>query len=211
MAESDLGSSVQENLAREMRAQLAAVTGGLAPDDYAQAWWDWYLNIAQAPGKQTAIAKTAFESLMDNFAFAMQASTGQPVAPAAEDKRFASEAWNQWPFNVLARGYVNWEHVVKEATSNLSGLPRRSADLVEFASRQVLEAASPANYLLANPELLEVTRAQSGQNLVAGFKNWLEDIDTTLKHKPPAGSEAFKVGENVAVTPGKIVYRNEMI
>jgi polyhydroxyalkanoate synthase len=211
MAESDLGSSVQENLAREMRAQLAAVTGGLAPDDYAQAWWDWYLNIAQAPGKQTAIAKTAFESLMDNFAFAMQASTGQPVAPAAEDKRFASEAWNQWPFNVLARGYVNWEHVVKEATSNLSGLPRRSADLVEFASRQVLEAASPANYLLANPELLEVTRAHSGQNLVAGFKNWLEDIDTTLKHKPPAGSEAFKVGENVAVTPGKIVYRNELI
>jgi polyhydroxyalkanoate synthase len=194
-----------------MRAQLAAVTGGLALDDYAQAWWDWYLNIAQTPEKQSAIARTAFDGLADNFAFAMRASTGQPVAPAADDKRFASEAWNQWPFNVLARGYVNWEHAVQQATSNLPGLSQRSGDLVAFASRQVLEAASPANYLLANPELLEVTRVQSGQNLVAGFKNWLEDIDATLKHKPPAGSEAFKVGENVAVTPGKIVYRNELI
>jgi polyhydroxyalkanoate synthase len=211
MTESDLGSSVREDLTREMRAQLAAVTGGLALDDYAQAWWDWYLSIAQTPGKQTAIAQTAFESLVDSFTFAMRASTGQSVAPAADDKRFSAEAWNQWPFNVLARGYVNWEHAVQQATSNLPGLSRRSGDLVEFASRQMLEAASPANYLLANPELLEVTRVQSGQNLVAGFKNWLEDIDATLKHKPPAGSEAFKVGENVAVTPGKIVYRNELI
>src|ERR1700681_5045740 len=95
MAESDLGSDVQEDLTREMRAQLAAVTGGLAPDDYAQAWWDWYLNIAKTPDKQTAIAQTALEGLVDNFAFAMQASTGQPVAPATDDRRFASEAWNQ--------------------------------------------------------------------------------------------------------------------
>jgi polyhydroxyalkanoate synthase len=203
MAESDL--------AREMRAQLAAVTGGLAPDDYAQAWWDWYLNIAQTPAKQTEIAKTAFDALVDNFAFGMRASTGQPVAPGADDKRFASEAWNHWPFNVMARGYMNWEHVVKQATSDVPGLSRHSGDLVAFASRQALEAASPANYLLGNPELLELTRAQSGQNLVAGFKNWLEDIDATLKHKPAAGSEAFRVGGNVAITPGKVVYRNELI
>ena len=203
MAESDL--------AREMRAQLAAVTGGLAPDDYAHAWWDWYLNIAQTPAKQTEIAKTAFDALVDNFAFGMRASTGQPVAPGAADKRFASEAWNHWPFNVMARGYMNWEHVVKQATSDVPGLSRHNGDLVAFASRQALEAASPANYLLGNPELLELTRAQSGQNLVAGFKNWLEDIDATLKHKPPAGSEAFRVGGNVAITPGKVVYRNELI
>jgi len=211
MTESGGESNVQEDLAREMRAQLAAVTGGIAPDDYAQAWWDWYLNLAQTPDKQTAIAKTAFEALLDNFTFAMQASTGQPVAPAVDDKRFESEAWNQWPFNIMARGYMNWEHLVKQATSNIPGLSGRSADLVAFSSKQALEAASPANHLLANPELLELTRVQSGQNLVAGFKNWLEDVDATLNHKPPAGSEAYKVGENVAVTPGKVVYRNELI
>jgi polyhydroxyalkanoate synthase subunit PhaC len=180
----------ESDLAREMRAQLAAVTGGLAPDDYAQAWWDWYLNIAQTPAKQSEIAKTAFDALLDNFNFGMRAATGQPVAPGGDDKRFASQAWNQWPFNVMARGYMNWENLVKQATSDVPGLSPHNADLVAFASRQALEAASPANYLLANPELLEITRAQSGQNLVAGFKNWLEDVDATLNHKPPAGSDA---------------------
>ncbi len=203
--------NVQEEIAREMRAQLAAVTGGLAPDDYAQAWWDWYLHLAKTPSKQTEIARRAVEALMDNFSFAMRASTGKPVPPAMEDKRFASEAWNQWPYNVMARGYLNWAEFVKHATSNVPGLTGRSADLVSFSSQQALEAVSPANHLLANPELLELTRAQSGKNLVAGFKNWLEDVDGMLNSKAPSSSAEFKVGENVAVTPGKIVYRNELI
>ena len=201
----------QEELAREMRAQLAAVTGGIAPDDYAQAWWDWYLNIAQTPAKQSEIAQSAFNAIMDNFTFAMKAATGQPVAPASGDKRFSADAWNQWPFNVMARGYLNWAQVVKQATADVPGMAQRSSDLVGFSSQQVLEAASPTNHLLANPELLEFTRAQSGQNLIEGFKNWLEDVTATIKHKPPAGSEEFKVGENVAVTPGKVVYRNDLI
>src|SRR5450755_3524131 len=111
MAESAKGSSAEEQVSREMRAQLAAVTGGIAPDDYAQAWWDWYLNLAQAPQKQTDIAQSAFNALNDNFAFALRAATGQPLAPAADDKRFGTEAWNQWPFNVIARGYLNWAQV----------------------------------------------------------------------------------------------------
>jgi polyhydroxyalkanoate synthase subunit PhaC len=203
--------AAQEELAREMRAQLAAVTGGIAPDDYAQAWWDWYLNIAQTPAKQSEIAKTAFSAMLDNFTFAMKAASGQPVAPASGDKRFAADAWNQWPFNVMARGYLNWAQVVKQATADVPGMPPRSADLVGFSSQQVLEAASPTNHLLANPELLEFTRAQSGQNLITGFKNWLEDVNSTIKNKPPAGSQEFKVGENVAVTAGKVVYRNDLI
>ena len=201
----------QEQIAREMRAQLAAVTGGLAPDDYAQAWWDWYLNLAQSPGKQTELAQSAFQAVADNFSFLLKAAEGKPTAPANDDKRFAAEAWTQWPFNVLARSYLNWEHLVTQATAEVPGIPQRSADLVKFTSRQLLEAASPANYLLGNPELLEFTRAQSGQNLVAGFKNWLEDADAMLNHKAPSGSAEFRVGENLAVTPGKVVYRNDLI
>ena len=206
--------NIQEDMAREMRAQLAAVTGGLAPDDYAQAWWDWYLNLAKAPAKQTEIAHKAVEALMDNFRFAVQASAGKPVSPVSgttEDKLFASPAWTEWPFNVMARGYLNWADLVKHATSDVPGLTGRSADLVSFASKHVLEAASPANHLLANPELLELTRAQSGRNLVAGFKNWLADANGMLTRNAPGGDAEFKVGKDVAVTPGKIVYRNDLI
>lgn len=194
-----------------MRAQLAAVTGGLAPDDYAQAWWDWYLSLAGAPGKQGEIAHSAFQAVADNFSFAAQAATGQKVAPATDDKRFAHEGWSQWPFNVMARGYLNWEQVVKQATSEVPGFSGRSANLVKFASQQLIEAASPANQLLANPELLELTRAQSGQNLVAGFKHWIEDADVMLNHKAPSANDEFKVGVTMAVTPGKVVYRNALI
>ena len=210
MADTNSNASI-EQIARELRAQLAAVTGGLAPDDYAQAWWDWYLNLSQSPGTQTEIAQRAFQAVADNFSFAAKAAMGRPVAPASDDKRFADEAWSQWPFNVMARGYLNWERLVQRATVGVPGFSGRSADLVKFSSQQVLEAASPANYLFANPELLELTRAQSGQNLVAGFKHWLEDTDAMLNHKAPAGSGAFKVGENMAVTPGKVVYCNNLI
>jgi polyhydroxyalkanoate synthase len=211
MLESASAQKAQEELEREIRAQLAAVTGGIAPDDYVQAWWDWYLNVAQTPAKQTEIAQSAFAALMDNFNFAVKASTGEPLPPATDDKRFAAEAWSRWPFNIWARGYANWEQVVKQATGDVPGMSKRSADLVGFSSRQIVETASPANQLMTNPELLELTRAQSGNNLVAGFKNWLEDVDSTLKHRPPAGTQEFKVGENLAITPGKVVYRNELI
>jgi polyhydroxyalkanoate synthase len=207
----DQHSSTEEQLSREMRAQLAAITGGLAPDDYAQAWWDWYLNVAQAPQKQTDIAHTAFKAMMDNFSFAMQASTGQALAPASSDARFASDAWKQWPFNMMARGYLNWAKVMQQATTDVPGLAPRSADLIGFSTRQMLDATSPANHLMSNPELLELTREQSGQNLVSGFQNWLEDVSRTLKHDQPVGTENFKVGVNVAVTPGKVVFRNELI
>jgi polyhydroxyalkanoate synthase len=207
----DQHSSAEEQLSREMRAQLAAITGGLAPDDYAQAWWDWYLNVAQAPQKQTDIAHTAFKAMMDNFSFAMQASTGQALAPASEDARFTSDAWKQWPFNMMARGYLNWAKVMQQATTDVPGLAPRSADLIGFSTRQMLDATSPANHLMSNPELLELTREQSGQNLVSGFQNWLEDVTRTLKHDQPVGTENFKVGVNVAVTPGKVIFRNELI
>jgi polyhydroxyalkanoate synthase len=76
---------------------------------------------------------------------------------------------------------------------------------------QLLEAASPSNYLGTNPELLETTRAESGQNLVRGFKHWVDDLQRTLNRSAPAGAEHYKVGEHVAVTPGKVVLRNRLI
>jgi polyhydroxyalkanoate synthase subunit PhaC len=78
-------------------------------------------------------------------------------------------------------------------------------------SQQVAGATSPAHYLATNPELLERTRAESGQNLVRGFRNWLDDAQRMLSGTRAAGTEAFRVGEQVAATPGKVVLRNDLI
>ncbi len=58
------------SIERQLRAQLGALTGGLAPDDYARAWWDWYLSIARQPPKQAALAHSAYEKLLDSWQFA---------------------------------------------------------------------------------------------------------------------------------------------
>ena len=199
-----------EPLMQAFRTQLAAVTGGIAPDDYIQAWWDWYLHVSNGPEKPGSIAQTAAKAMVDNFSFALQAASGQAL-PATEDKRFAGPGWNQWPFNLYARGFMNWSTVMQDAMSNVPGMAPRSEQLLQFMGKQSLDALNPANHLASNPELIETTRAQSGQNLVRGFGNWLDDLDRTLHHKPSVGTDKFKVGEQLAVTPGKVVLRNELM
>jgi len=87
----------------------------------------------------------------------------------------------------------------------------RSARTLDFMARNAVETVSPANYLATNPELLNATREQAGQNLIRGFGHWLEDIERTLEGKGPSGTEKFVLGRDVAATPGKVVMRNELV
>jgi polyhydroxyalkanoate synthase subunit PhaC len=198
-------------LERALRAQLATVTGGLAPDVYANAWWDWYLNLAEDPPKQWEILQDAATKAFDNWAFALKAASGELLPPAAADARFAGDAWAQWPFNVYAhayRNYVDWWH---KAWSSVPGVARENERTLDFMARNALEAFSPANYLATNPELLDTTRVEAGVNLVRGFSHWLEDVQRTLDGKGPSGTEKFVIGRDIAATPGKVVMRNELV
>ena len=141
---------------------------------------------------------------------------GSPVSPAENlgakpDRRFEAEAWTQFPFNVYARAYQNNLALMNEAVRDVCGVTDYHTQLLEFALRTLLNAASPSNFLASNPELLALTRAQQGQNLVRGFGHLVEDIGCTLEGGAPAGSAEFEVGRNVAVTPGKVVCRDELI
>ncbi len=187
------------------------MTGGLAPDIYANAWWDWYLNLAEDPPKQWEILHDAATKGFDNWAFALKAASGEPLAPAEGDARFAGDAWAQWPFNVYAhtyRNYVDWWH---KAWSSVPGVARDNERTLDFMARNALEAFSPANYLVTNPELLDTTRIEAGANLVRGLSHWLEDVQRTLQGKGPSGTEKFVIGRDIAATPGKVVMRNELI
>ncbi len=194
-----------------MRAQLAVATGGLAPDDYVNAWWDWYLNVAKQPPKQSQIVNDAIAKAMDNWNFALRASSGQPLAPNTGDVRFGSEMWSQWPFNIYAHSYGNFVDWWQKAWSNVPGIAEKSEQTLDFVARNVSETFSPANYLATNPELLEATRAEAGGNLVRGFTHWLEDVERTFDGKGSNGNDKFVVGCDVATTPGRVVLRNELM
>jgi polyhydroxyalkanoate synthase len=204
-------SAQSEKLTQALREQLAAVTGGIAPDVYVNAWWDWFLNVAKEPPKQLDIMQDGLAKAMDVWSFALRAAAGEKVAPAEGDARFSGEAWSQWPFNLYAHSYRNYVDWWQKAWSNVPGVAPESARQLDFVARNASETLSPANYLATNPDLLDTTRAEAGENLVRGFGNWLEDIQRTLEGKGPSGAEKFVVGRDVAATPGKVVLRNELV
>ncbi len=194
-----------------LRAQLASVTGGLAPEVYTNAWWDWYLNLSKQPPKQAEIMQDALAKLVDSWTFGLKAATGKSLSPAEGDAHYGGEAWSQWPFNVYARSYRNYVDWWQNAWSNVPGVAPEHERTLEFVARNARETISPANYLATNPELLDHTRAEAGHNLVRGFGHWLEDIERTFGGKGPSGTDKFVVGRDVAASPGKVVMRNELV
>ena len=90
-------------------------------------------------------------------------------------------------------------------------MSRRHDDFVSFAARQILDVFSPSNYILTNPEVLRATLEQRGENLVRGTRNFLDDWNRAVLGKKPSGAEQFVVGKNLAVTPGKVVFRNRLV
>ena len=204
-------ASEKQTVERQLRAQLAAFTGGMAPDDYLSAWWEWYLGLAKEPPRQAQLAQSAYEKLLDSWQFMTRAASGGPLSPERAERGFGDAAWNMWPFNVYARAYTNWADWWTQALAPPvdSG---RQLSRASFAGRLLLEAASPANFLQTNPELLNRTAAESGQNLIRGLKNWLEDAQRAVQGGGPApGTESFEVGKQVAITPGKVVFRNRLM
>ncbi|MCM5570438.1 alpha/beta fold hydrolase [Burkholderiaceae bacterium FT117] len=201
---------------REFRAQLSQMTAGMAPTAFTTAWADWAMHLAQSPSRQAALQKQAFERAQDTWAFALRALGGESVSPAEgfegeADRRFGGSDWTRFPFNVYARAYQNNAALMKSAIGGVGGVTEYHSQLLEFALRMLLDASSPSNFLASNPELLALTQAEQGQNLARGLKHLFEDIDRTLRGAAPAGVEAFEVGETLAVTPGKVVFRNELI
>jgi polyhydroxyalkanoate synthase len=100
---------------------------------------------------------------------------------------------------------------MNDTVRNVDGVTDYHAQLMEFAVRMLLDASSPANYLASNPEVLALTQAEQGQNLVRGLQHMVEDVQSTLDGAAPAGTEDFEVGKVLAVTPGKVVFRNDLI
>jgi polyhydroxyalkanoate synthase len=201
---------------KEFRAQIAKLTGGLSPKAFSAAWADWAAHLALSPSRQLELRQEMLSRSADTWNFALKALTGTPVAPSEDfdgtsDPRFGKADWSQWPFNVYARAYQNSAALVNMAVDGVEGVDPYQEKLVQFAVRMLLDASAPSNYLGANPELLALTQSEKGQNLVRGVQNWLEDLKNTLDGAAPTGTNEFEVGRTVAITPGKVIFRNELI
>ena len=139
----------------------------------------------------------------------------EPVAePASGDSRFKDEEWqSSFLFDYLKQSYLIAARHIHDAVSGVEGIPEDSKRKVDFFTRQYIDALAPSNFALTNPQVVRETMKSGGTNLVKGLKNLLEDLDEgdgQLKIKM-TDAAAFKVGQNVATTPGKVVFQNELL
>ncbi len=200
---------------RLMHAFIGRATGGNSPAAMAQAYFDWVSHSMMVPGKQMELAKNISRNLTRYGIYAGRVLARQnpepPVKPLPQDYRFRAESWQKFPFNLMHQAFLMHEQWWHYATTDVPGLSKRNEDMVSFGARQVLDMFSPSNFPLTNPEVLEKTMELGGKNFLDGFKNWFADLQRSANGEPPKGSEDYQVGENLAVSPGKVVYRNHLI
>jgi len=202
---------------RMYHAWLGQLTGTASPAALTLAWSDWAIHMASSPGKQIELVNKAARKAARLAEYAATCNMqGQPEAepciePLPQDHRFDHEDWKLPPFNLIHQAFLLQQQWWYNATTGVRGVEQSHEKSVTFMARQMLDMVSPTNFLMTNPEVLRATTAEMGANLVRGYKNWLEDARRQMGHKGPAGVENFKVGENVAVTPGRVVYRNRLI
>jgi polyhydroxyalkanoate synthase len=201
---------------RALHAATARFTAGVSPAALAEAYLDWATHLAYAPGKRIQLVDKAMRKAM-RFGTYLQkyaisgGKTEVCIDPLLQDHRFTDAAWDNFPFNFVYQGFLLQQQWWHNATTGLRGVSKSHQDMVEFASRQVLDMFAPSNFPLTNPEILLRTVATGGLNLVKGFQNFAEDAERAIAGKRPIGADAFVVGRDVAKTPGKVIYRNRLI
>ncbi|WP_114948065.1 PHA/PHB synthase family protein [Microvirga calopogonii] len=207
---------VRDALDHAAHAGLARLTGGLSPAALTAAYMDWAVHLTISPGKQVELAARAARQWTRLTQFAsrcgLDGGTCEPCIEALpQDRRFAGDEWQRWPFNIIHQAFLLQQQWWHDATTDIDGVTNQHEAVVEFISRQILDMASPSNVVATNPVVQRRILETGGQNLVQGLRNLKDDWERIVRSKPPAGTEGFQVGRNVAVTPGEVIFRNRLI
>jgi polyhydroxyalkanoate synthase len=194
---------------------LASTTSGISPISLLLAWQDWFMHLSIAPGKQFDLLRKRVRKnlkLADFLSsYALKGDRAQPcIEPLPQDHRFSHPGWRQWPFNAMEQSFLLTQQWWHNATTGVAGVGAHHERLAEFYSRQILDMVSPSNFLPTNPEVIEATLAEGGANLIRGFGHFLDDAQDLLRQEKTKPL-AFEPGRDVAVTPGEVVFRNELI
>ncbi|MDN3518023.1 alpha/beta fold hydrolase [Aquisalimonas lutea] len=201
-------------LDRLVRVGLGRATMGLSPAALQLAYLDWAVHLLSAPGKQGQLVDKVLRKAARLAAYSChchEAGARPCIEPLPNDRRFRGDEWQQWPFNIIHQSFLLTQQWWHNATTGVRGVTPHHEEVVNFMGRQVLDMVSPSNYLLSNPEVLRQTFQEGGANLVRGAGYLWEDAQRNLGGAPPAGAEAYQPGENVAVTPGRVVHRNRLM
>ncbi len=204
-----------ESFDRAARALTARATQGISPYGVFAAWYDWAAHLAGAPGRQMELALEAQVLATRVVRFAFGLATGEavkpPFAPRAQDHRFTDPGWARTPYLFWQQAFLAQEEWWRAATRQVHGMTPENAARTSFAAMQLLDVVSPSNVPWLNPAVVRRTIEQGGANFGRGARNFFDDAlrAVTMQHaEPPPG---FRIGEDLAVTPGEVIYRNDLM
>ena len=195
--------------------------GVVAPSDelgIAQAFMDMMAKLLSNPYK---LAESQMNLVWDYFSLwqhsmlkVMGAQSEPIAAPEKGDKRFKDEQWEEhFLFDFIKQSYLITARHVHDTVCGVEGLDEQTQNKVNFFTRQYIDALAPSNFAMTNPEVFRETVKSHGQNLLKGLNNLLRDVEDgggQLRVKM-TDTSAFELGKNVATTPGKVVFQNDMM
>ena len=200
-----------------VRARMSRTMMGLSPIALALAGADWAMHLATSPGKQGELGHYAMRLANQRTLASMKRERDVVDESAQEsDPRFQAPEWSHWPYRALKDNFTAIESWWQDAVQ-LEGVTRHHARMVDFFARQWLDALAPSNWIATNPEVQAKLVQTGGKSLMQGMHYLLDDLREAQKawSDEPAQDTLrpldFQVGKDVAVTPGKVVFRNELI
>lgn len=203
------------NIDRLIHAAMGRATAGISPASLVLAYVDWALHLAQSPGKWTRLVEKAVRKAARFSIYAAHVVADkeceQCIEPLPQDQRFSDEGWQRWPFNLIQQSFLLHQQWWHNVTTGIGGVSPHHEQVLSFVARQLLDMVSPLNFIATNPEVFDTTLREGGLNLWRGAKNLVEDWERQIAAKPLAGIEDFQPGQTVAVTAGKVIYRNRLI
>jgi polyhydroxyalkanoate synthase subunit PhaC len=209
---------VSEFVARQ--ADKAAASGERNPDplNIGTAFFELTTRLMADPARLVQAQINLWQDYMSLWQTATRRFFGDTPAPIAEpapgDRRFKDQAWQEsFVFDFIKQSYLLTARWLQQTVKETEGLDPKTAQKVDFYTRQFVDAMAPSNFLMTNPEVLRATIESGGENLVKGLDNLLKDLERgkgKLAIKM-TDMEAFEVGRNMATTPGKVVYQNDLM
>ena len=208
-----------QKLLKEFAERYAAE--GPQPADplhLTHTFMDFTAKMLAEPNKLVQAQVELWQQYMKLWQVTAQRMMGQKVEPVVEpakgDKRFKDPAWSDgMVFDYIKQSYLLTARWLQGTVKEVEGVDEKTAQKVEFYTRQFVDAMSPTNFALTNPQVVKAAIESKGENLVKGLQNLLTDLERGKGRLAIRQTDmtAFKVGENVATSPGKVVYQNDVM
>jgi len=216
----DIAQKSGQLAAQYLQRQKAGALPGLSDElGITQAFFEAWVRLLSDPLKLAEAQLKYWQDAVSLWQASWLKLMGQDVQPVAEprdgDRRFKHPDWQQhFLYDYIKQSYLLAARHLHQTVGQVQGLEEQTARKVDFYTRQYIDALSPSNFLLTNPEVLRETVASGGHNLVKGMSNLLEDLTRgggeQLRLRM-TDEKAFQLGVNIATTPGKVVFQNELM